>query len=67
MDLHRWIEGFHRPDPPCEISSEFSGGIARIKPKKLCGLGYERKVKDKISTVDLDQQLKLDPAVSERR
>ncbi|PKU61805.1 hypothetical protein MA16_Dca027797 [Dendrobium catenatum] len=43
MDLHRWIEGFHCPDPPYEISSEFIGGIARIKPEKLCSLGYARE------------------------
>ncbi|PKU62845.1 hypothetical protein MA16_Dca028544 [Dendrobium catenatum] len=66
MDLHRWIEGFHHPDPPCEITSELAGGIARIKPEKLCGLGYAREVEDEISAVDLDQRLGLDPAVSER-
>ena len=65
-DLHRWIEGFHCPDPPCEISSEFAGGIARITPEKPHGLGHAREVEDIILAVDLDQRLGLDPAVSER-
>ncbi|KAI0502650.1 hypothetical protein KFK09_017606 [Dendrobium nobile] len=62
-DLHRWIEGFHCPDPPCKISSEFTGGIARITPEKPYGLGYVREVKDAISAVDYDQRLGLDPVV----
>ncbi|KAI0531006.1 hypothetical protein KFK09_000555 [Dendrobium nobile] len=42
-ELHRWIEGFPFPDPPCEISSKFVGWIARITPEKPHSLGFSRE------------------------
>ncbi|PKU79671.1 hypothetical protein MA16_Dca023646 [Dendrobium catenatum] len=65
MDLHRWIQGFPFPDPPCEISSKFAGGIARITPKKPHGLGLSREVEDEVMAVDSNQRHGLHPAVSE--
>ncbi|PKU69856.1 hypothetical protein MA16_Dca017146 [Dendrobium catenatum] len=64
-DLHRWIEDFHAPDPPCKILAKFIGKITRITLEKLYDFEFMWEVEDTILAIDFNQQRRLNLAVLE--